>query len=265
MSFSAVSHPGSVRDHNEDAHAIGGRLALIADGVGGHAAGEVASALTVEAFEGLTAAQEPVPDPVEVLRAAIVGANTAIAAAAKENEAYRGMGTTVVALLFSDEGAHVAHVGDSRAYRLRGGELARLTRDDSYVQMLIDKGALAESDVRTHPYRSVVLKALLGEPVEPTIGEVDVAAGDRYLLCSDGLSDVVSDEDIARALTEVDDGTDACEELTRLALEAGGPDNITIIIVDASLPSVLTRSRYSTNFPPPRQPKATVGIMRPRR
>lgn len=230
--FFAASHPGSVRDHNEDSYAFGERLAVIADGVGGHAAGEVASALVVKAFDELRAATGPVREPQRRLREAVTAANEAIAADSAANPEHEGMGSTVTALLFGDETVNLVHAGDSRAYRFRGGELRRMTRDDSYVQMLVDDGVIAEDEVATHPYRSVVTKALLGEPVDPSVSRSLIEPGDRYLICSDGLSDVVSEDDIADVLRDVADGDDACEALIRRTLAAGAPDNVTVVIVD---------------------------------
>ena len=242
LRHAASSHVGLVYEHNEDSYVESHRLLAVADGVGGAAAGEVASALAVESLNTL-AMSKPVGDPGDALRRAVDEANNNIGAAADENSDYRGMATTVTALLFTGTRLDVAHAGDSRAYRLRAGELSRLTKDDSYIQALLDEGALTPEEAASHPYRSVVTKVLQGYPTEPSCETWETEVGDRYLACSDGLSDVVSESDIAEILGE-SPLRRAAELLVDKALAAGGPDNVTVVLGEVAETSGL-RDRIS--------------------
>jgi protein phosphatase len=142
------------------------------------------------------------------------------------------MATTVTALLLAGERLALVHVGDSRAYRLRDGELTQLSTDHTYVQMLVDRGAITADEAWHHPQRSMVTRVIPSDPLRPQAEQLDPQPGDRYLLCSDGLSDVVPDAVIAEALTSHDDRQAAAHQLVELALDAGGPDNITVIVAD---------------------------------
>lgn len=229
LRHAAASHIGLVYDHNEDSHVESARLLAVADGVGGAAAGEVASALVAEVLTRLSRAK-PTADPGEDLRRAVDEANNDIGVAAEENADQRGMATTVTALLFTETRLDIAHAGDSRAFRWRAGELTRLTKDDSYIQTLLDEDAITPEEAAVHPYRSVVTKVLQGYPTEPDLQTLVAELGDRYLVCSDGLSDVVSEPEISRIL-----GTDVplsalADELVQAALAAGGPDNVTVVL-----------------------------------
>ena len=229
--FVARSHPGLVRDHNEDSHAESTRLLMVADGVGGEAAGEVASALAVAAFTALTDPGTTIDDPAGRLRDAMAAANHSIADSVREHPEQHGMATTATVLFFGED-VHLAHVGDSRAYRWRGGELTRLSRDDSYVQDLVDEGALDPEEVAWHPYRSVVTKVLQGHPVEVAVTKWRPEPGDRYLVCSDGLTDYVSEEIVAGMLSSGDDPAAVADGLVAATLAAGAPDNVTVLLGD---------------------------------
>ena len=230
LDYVAISDRGLVRQNNEDSAYAGPRLLALADGMGGHAAGEVASQLMIAQVSKLDADQ-PDADLLDALALACAEGNSSIAEEIDANPATEGMGTTLTALLFDGERVGLCHVGDSRGYLLRDGELTQITRDDTYVQSLVDEGSLTAEEASMHPQRSLILKALTGRPVEPTLKYREVRRGDRYLLCSDGLSDPVSRETIAEALAE---GTpkEAANRLIELALRSGGPDNITIVIAD---------------------------------
>ncbi|MFD5868988.1 PP2C family protein-serine/threonine phosphatase [Corynebacterium sp. NPDC060344] len=230
LDYTAISDRGLVRQNNEDSAYAGPRLLALADGMGGHAAGEVASQLMIAQVSKLDADQ-PDADLLDALAMACAEGNSSIAEEIDANPATEGMGTTLTALLFDGERVGLCHVGDSRGYLLRDGELTQITRDDTYVQSLVDEGSLTAEEASVHPQRSLILKALTGRPVEPTLKYREVHAGDRYLLCSDGLSDPVSAETIGEVLAE---GTpaEAANRLVELALRSGGPDNITIIIAD---------------------------------
>ncbi|OFU58010.1 PP2C family serine/threonine-protein phosphatase [Corynebacterium sp. HMSC11E11] len=230
LDYVAISDRGLVRQNNEDSAYAGPRLLALADGMGGHAAGEVASQLMIAQVSKLDADQ-PDADLLDALALACAEGNSSIAEEIDANPATEGMGTTLTALLFDGERVGLCHVGDSRGYLLRDGELTQITRDDTYVQSLVDEGSLTAEEASMHPQRSLILKALTGRPVEPTLKYREVRRGDRYLLCSDGLSDPVSRETIAEALAE---GTpkEAANRLIELALRSGGPDNVTIVIAD---------------------------------
>ena len=230
LDYAALSDRGLVRQNNEDSGYAGPRLLAIADGMGGHAAGEVASQLMIASLSKLDADQ-PGDDLLDALAMSCAEGNASIAAEIEANPKTEGMGTTLTSLLFDGGRVGLCHVGDSRGYLLRDGELTQITRDDTYVQSLVDEGQLSEDEAHVHPQRSLILKALTGRPVEPTLKYREVREGDRYLLCSDGLSDPVSADTIAEALAE-GSPSDAASRLVDLALRSGGPDNITVIIAD---------------------------------
>lgn len=230
LRFVAASDRGLVRGNNEDSAYAGPHLLALADGMGGHAAGEVASQLMITHLEHLDKAPGDA-DLLALLGAAAEDANAAIEASVAEHPEQQGMGTTLTALMFNGEAFGLIHVGDSRGYLLRDGALTQLTVDDTFVQSLVDEGKLNAADVSSHPQKSLILKAYTGRPVEPHLEMVEAKAGDRLLLCSDGLSDPVTNETIQAAL---DQGTPevAAQRLVELALRSGGPDNITVVVAD---------------------------------
>jgi serine/threonine protein phosphatase PrpC len=230
LRYAARSDRGLIREGNEDSVYAGPRLLAVADGMGGMAAGEVASNIVVRALEPLDEDVSP-NDLVDALRGAIGHANQQLRDAVEANPALEGMGTTLTALLFSGTRLALAHVGDSRAYALRNNELHQITRDDTYVQMLVDEGRITADEANTHPQRSLLTRALDGREVEPEFSVREARPGDRYLICSDGLSSVVSLETIAEAM-RLDDPSQAANRLIQLALRGGGPDNITVIVAD---------------------------------
>lgn len=227
------SDVGRVREGNEDALLVRDSVYAVADGMGGHLAGEVASAAALEPIEELdgrifqddTAA-------VTALRDAVVAANERVSQLAIENPDYRGMGTTLTAALVEGRRLHVAHVGDSRAYLLRDGHFSQLTDDHTLVQHLVDEGQITREEAARHPQRSVITRAIgVSNDVDVDSMSLELQPGDQLLLCSDGLSGVVEDEDIARTLVEVHDPDDAVDALIELANDAGGPDNITVLLL----------------------------------
>jgi protein phosphatase len=225
---------GLVRSNNEDAVFVGDRLLVVADGMGGLPAGELASEILVQAL----AVVDDVPDtgePLQDLIAALGTANERIEAAVADDDARDGMGTTVTALLLSGDRMAALNVGDSRCYLSRGGDLTQLTRDDTYVQALVDQGVLTPDDARRHPQRALVTQAVQGGPFRPAGRMVPVYAGDRFLLCSDGLSDYVEDAVIAETLLANPDREKCAAELVQRTLEAGAPDNVTVIVADLEL------------------------------
>ena len=228
LTYAAASHVGLIRGNNEDSAYAGPHLLALADGMGGHAAGEIASQLMISHIAHVDDVG-PGDDMCGQLADAMAEGNAAIANQIDINPATEGMGCTLDAFFFNDDTLAICHVGDSRGYLYRDGQLKQITKDDTYVQSLVDEGQLAPEDVSNHPQRSLILKALTGRPVEPTLMLRDVRPGDRYLLCSDGLSDPVSHDTIADI---VSGGTldQAAERLIDLALRSGGPDNVTLVL-----------------------------------
>ncbi len=231
LRYSARSDRGLVRQNNQDAVYAGPRLLALADGMGGHAAGEVASSLVISALASLDE-DDPSDDLLRQLREATVEGNAAITRHVADAPDLEGMGTTLTAILFAGSRLGMVHVGDSRAYLLRGGVLSQITKDDTFVQSLIDEGRITEEEAHTHPQRSLLLRAITGQDVEPSLTIRESRAGDRYLLCSDGLSGVVSDETLADTLQSYRDPRDCADRMIELALRGGGPDNITCIVAD---------------------------------
>lgn len=229
-----ITHAGRVRENNEDSLLVGeGRddaLFAVADGIGGFEAGEVASSITIDVLKEL--------EPGAPFDAAVQEANRRILAASRNDERLSGMGTTVVAARFTGSrtkpAAEIAHVGDSRAYLLRGNDLRPLTEDHSLVAELVRSGDLTRDQASNHPQKNLITRALgAEEAVEVDTMVIPVETGDRLLLCSDGLSDMVPDEEIRSTLTaDLDDPEKPAKRLLSAALEAGGQDNVTIVVVD---------------------------------
>jgi PPM family protein phosphatase len=253
VSWAALSHPGLRRNINEDTWSARADLGLyvVADGMGGHAAGEVASRVAVEAIERFTNdsaafdSHDTWPFPFDTaislnanrLKAALRIANHRIAAAAADSAELRGMATTACAVIAEGDAGAVAHVGDSRVYLQRGGELRQLTLDHSWVEEQVRAGVMDARAARQHPWRNVVTRALSGgEDPEIDVLDVPLQAGDRLLLCSDGLSGVISHEEISARLRAPGALESVCASLVDAANAAGGPDNITVLVlqVDAS-------------------------------
>jgi serine/threonine protein phosphatase PrpC len=253
VSWAALSHPGLRRNVNEDTWCARADIGLyvVADGMGGHAAGEVASRVAVAAIEAFT--RETVnfdthrtwPFPYDTtvslnanrLKAAMRIANHRIAEAASDSADLRGMATTACALLVQEDATAVAHVGDSRIYLHRAGELRQLTADHSWVEEQVRAGVMDARAARQHPWRNVVTRALSGgEDPEIDVSDVSLQAGDRLLLCSDGLSSVISYEEIGTRLRVPDDLDTICASLVGAANDAGGPDNITVLVLQVDAP-----------------------------
>jgi len=230
LRYAARTDRGLLRANNQDSVFAGDRLLVIADGMGGHAAGDVASRLVVAAFVGLDELPQG-SDMVRPLSDATRTGNAAIAETVEANPEFDGMGTTLTALLFDGPVVALAHVGDSRAYLFRNGVLHQISHDDTFVQSLVDDGRITADEATHHPQRSLLLRALNGTEMDPSITMRETSPGDRFLICSDGLSDVVSPESIADALGGPDPDSVA-DTLIQLALVGGGPDNVTVIVAD---------------------------------
>lgn len=236
----AVSHPGLVREGNEDSGFAGPTCLLVADGVGGAAAGEVASATVAYVVTAVALARSepdargdaapPVEGPAEVLQQGVDLAQQQLALGVRRDERRTGMATTLTALATDGTTFALAHVGDSRGYVLREGRLSRLTRDDTFVQRLVEDGTLSVAEAPHHPWRHLVLRSLDGDPDEhATITALDLRAGDRVLLASDGLTDLVSEVRIEHLLAQHHDDA-AAGALLDAALDAGGRDNVTCLV-----------------------------------
>lgn len=232
--FAGATDTGLTREHNEDAFAIaaGQGIALLADGMGGHNAGEVAAELAVGtalAILGQTAGLAA----RDRLETAVQAANASVREKAGSHPRYKGMGTTLVAVLVEEKTLSVAHVGDSRLYRLRKGTLAQLTRDHSLQQEFIDKGLYSPEEAKARVARNLLTHALgLADEAHLDLAQHPVASGDRYLLCSDGLHEMVSDAEIAALLGRPLKLPALCEMLVELANAKGGKDNITVVIIE---------------------------------
>src|SRR5580693_7678769 len=232
LRYAVRSDVGLLREGNEDSAYAGPRLLAVADGMGGHAAGEVASSVTIASMAELDS-EPPGGDMLAELAAAVAEANMRLQEMIIANPAVEGMGTTLTALFWSDGHAAVCHIGDSRGYLLRENELYQITHDHTLVQSLVDEGRISADDVSTHPQRSLLLRALDGRSIaEPDLSVHEAQPGDRYLLCSDGLSGVVSDETLRDTLAAIAEPEAVTRQLIELAIHGGGPDNITCIVAD---------------------------------
>lgn len=226
--YAAISDTGRVRQNNQDSGYAGEHLLCVADGMGGAAAGDLASTVVVQTLRRLDA---PAPDDLlEALAGAVLRANVRLAEIAESDPTVEGMGTTATAIVLDGEQAGLVHIGDSRAYRLRAGRLEQLTEDHTLVQSLVDEGRITADEARHHPHRSLILRVLDGrQEIQPDLRMLDLQPGDRLLLCSDGLSGFVTDDTIAEVLGSgsVDS---AAVDLLRLALESGSSDNVTCVV-----------------------------------
>jgi protein phosphatase len=233
LRYAARSDRGLVRDGNQDSVYAGPRLLAVADGMGGMAAGDVASNIVIAAMAPL---DEDVPGDniIDALRASVDTANQQLRETVEANPQLEGMGTTLTALLFAGSRTGLVHIGDSRAYLLREGDFHQITKDDTYVQMLVDEGRISAEEAGSHPQRSLLTRAMDGRDIDPEYSVRTVLPADRYMICSDGLSGVVSEETIGETLREYVDPQQCVERLIALALRGGGPDNVTVIVADAT-------------------------------
>ncbi|WP_105034767.1 PP2C family protein-serine/threonine phosphatase [Cryobacterium aureum] len=230
----AASHVGKIRSNNQDSGYAGRSLFVVADGMGGHAGGDVASSIAtkriIEADKPYASAQ----DAEFALQAALIGANAQLAETVFEHAELTGMGTTVSAIVVLENEVAIAHIGDSRIYLLRDNELSQITIDHTFVQRLVDSGRITEAEAMVHPRRSVLMRVLGDVEASPEIDTSILAttAGDRWLLCSDGLTGVVSHTNMASALASGANAQDVADLLVKESLDGGAPDNVTVVIVD---------------------------------
>ena len=247
----AVSHVGKIRANNQDSGYAGTQLFVVADGMGGHAGGDVASAIALTRMIEADKVFASAYDAEFALQSALLAANTLLAETVFDHPELTGMGTTVSAILRSGNQLALAHIGDSRIYLLRDGHLKQITADHTFVQRLVDSGRITREEAAVHPRRSVLMRVLGDVDAAPEIDTtvLDTQPGDRWLLCSDGLSSYVSDDRIEHALTTLPAVKDAADRLVKDSLDQGAPDNVTVVIVDidetgdsASVPSVIVGS-----------------------
>lgn len=234
LRYAARSDIGLVRSNNQDSAYAGPHLLMVADGMGGHAGGDVASSIAVAALAPLDDEAHGPDDALDELDAALHAAQDELLARAKADADLGGMGTTVTALLRAGNKLVMAHIGDSRAYLLRDGELNQVTIDHTFVQHLVNTGKITLEEAAHHPQRSVVMRVLGDFDMEiiPDLSVREARPGDRWLLCSDGLSGVVSAETIAETMDSITDVNACADRLVQLALRGGGPDNVTVIVAD---------------------------------
>ncbi|GAA0395341.1 protein phosphatase [Acrocarpospora corrugata] len=232
LRYAARSDVGLLREGNEDSAYASGRLLAVADGMGGHAHGEVASSVAIAALSSLDKDAYG-SDLLGTIEAAVRDANHQLHSMVARDPSLKGMGTTLTAMLWNGTRFALVHVGDSRAYLLRSGELYQITHDHTLVQSLVDDGRITQEEAANHPQRSILLRALDGSgEVDPDLQDREAQLGDRYLLCSDGLSTVVSAETLHHTLSTIDDPDDVVRQLIDLANRGGGPDNITCVVAD---------------------------------
>lgn len=231
LSWGARTDIGLVRGHNEDSFLVQPPLFAVCDGMGGHAAGEVASSIAVQTI----GAEAPIHADDILLGAAVEAANAAVIEGAATGKGKPGMGCTASCVLIENNKMAIAHVGDSRIYLLHHGTLVRLTHDHSYVEELVDAGEITADEARVHPSRSIITRALGSDPdMYADHFTLDVSVGDRLIVCSDGLSSMVEDSEIEAIAVSSVTPQSAADNLTSAALSAGGHDNITVIVVDVS-------------------------------
>lgn len=244
----ASSHVGKIRASNQDSGSVGRHLYVVADGMGGHAGGDVASAVAVQHLFGIDREYTSVDEAREVLYRNILLAGEELTNTVVEHPELTGMGTTVSAMIRVKNQMVIAHIGDSRIYRLREGVLEQITTDHTFVQRLVESGRITPEEAAVHPRRSVLMRVLGDVDVTPELDThvVDTQPGDRWLLCSDGLSGYVSERDIAETLLTVDDVELACHKLITQSLSEGAPDNVTVVVV---------RVAEGTDISPPAEPR----------
>lgn len=233
LRYAARSDVGLVRSNNQDSGYAGSHLLVVADGMGGHAGGDVASSVAIGRLARLDS-ETPASDIVATLEESVLEANQEILRRARDEPQLRGLGTTITALLRAEGKFALAHIGDSRAYLLREEETVQVTKDHTFVQRLLDEGRLTEEEAERHPQRSVLMRVLGDVDADP---ELDLSlrpahTGDRWMLCSDGLSGLVSLDTIDATLKDIEDPGECADALVQLALKGGGPDNITCIVAD---------------------------------
>jgi serine/threonine protein phosphatase PrpC len=242
----AVSHVGKIRSNNQDSGYAGSYLFVVADGMGGHAGGDVASAIAVRRISEVDQRYTSAHDAAFALQSSLIAANSLLAETVFEHNELTGMGTTVSGILRVDNQIAIAHIGDSRIYRFRGGKLEQISTDHTFVQRLVDSGRITPEEAAVHPRRSVLMRVLGDVDAAPEIDTnvYDTAPGDRWMICSDGLSSYVTDDKMQHVLATFPSTQEAAEKLVKESLDQGAPDNVTVVLVD------IDESTDSAHVPP---------------
>ena len=235
----AVSHVGRVRSNNQDSGYAGRNLFLVADGMGGHAGGDVASAIATRRISEADGDYASAPDAAAALEGALIAANRQLAETVAEHSELTGMGTTVSAVLLDGDRVVISHIGDSRIYLLRSGELSQISTDHTFVQRLVDAGRITAEEAMVHPRRSVLMRVLGDVESSPEIDSMvlDTRDGDRWMLCSDGLSGVVSFDELHELLSADAGAKQVADRLVKASLDGGAPDNVTVVVIDIGEPA----------------------------
>jgi protein phosphatase len=242
----ALSNVGKIRANNQDSAYAGSHLFVVADGMGGHAGGDVASAIAVRRIAEIDQQYTSAHDAVFALQSALISANALLAETVFEHSELTGMGTTVSGIVRVGNQIAMAHIGDSRIYRFRGTTLEQISADHTFVQRLVDSGRITPEEAAVHPRRSVLMRVLGDVDASPEIDTAvfDTAPGDRWLICSDGLSSYVSDDRIEHILATVHEPEETADRLIKESLDQGAPDNVTVVLVD------IDESGDSAHVPP---------------
>ena len=246
----AASDVGKHRSSNQDSGYAGYQLFFVADGMGGHAGGDIASAIASQRIALTDSQYDSIEEAIDSVKKGVLEANLMLAATVADHPELEGMGTTFSGVLFYGNQVIIAHIGDSRVYRSSAGEVTQITKDHTFVQKLVDMGRITPAEALTHPRRSVLMRVLgdvSGDP-EIDIAIYDTLPGDRWMVCSDGLCGVVPDEVMARILASKIPTEEAAELLVGEALEFGAPDNVTVVIADVVRPSVKVEFEPSAQF-----------------
>jgi PPM family protein phosphatase len=234
----AVSHVGRIRSNNQDSGYAGRRLFLVADGMGGHAGGDVASAIATRRIAEADVDYDSTTEAAAALEGALVAANRQLVATVVDHSELTGMGTTVSAMILQGDRVVISHIGDSRIYLLRSGELSQISIDHTFVQRLVDAGRITAEEAMVHPRRSVLMRVLGDVETSPEIDSMvlDTRAGDRWMLCSDGLSGVVAFDEILELMSAEAGAKQVADRLVKASLDGGAPDNVTVVVVDIGEP-----------------------------
>ncbi|WP_309065011.1 PP2C family protein-serine/threonine phosphatase [Microbacterium sp.] len=272
-SSAAISHTGKVRSNNQDSGYAGANLFVVADGMGGHAGGDVASTLAISRMEGLDHVYPSTDDAQAALQAAATTAAADLVRASKERPELAGLGTTLSAIIMVDEYAVIGHIGDSRIYLFRDDELTQITTDHTFVQRLVDSGRITVEEARYHPRRSVLMRVLSDMDIDPELDMfvMPTLPGDRWLLCSDGLSGVVDEAHISKALRLGLAPGRTADNLLKQALDGGAPDNVTVVLVDvggahplsSGTPTVVGAASNPSELPVPTARPSLTGWLHP--
>jgi len=265
----AASHVGRVRANNQDSAYAGSHLFVVADGMGGHAGGDVASAITIKHVVEADRVFATAEEAAEALHDTLIAANHILSDTVIEHNELTGMGTTVSGMVRVGNKMAIAHIGDSRIYLLRDGTMTQVTHDHTFVQRLVESGRITPEEAAVHPRRSVLMRVLGDVDASPEIDTevLDTQPGDRWLLCSDGLSSFVTEDKIAATLRRVTDAEAASERLLQASLDQGAPDNVTVVLVDigddetsAHQPPIMVGSAASPLSFEPTIPKKSIRL-----